>query len=463
MLSSDQTQFLSDFWKNIGLEVTIFAVTLACAFALRALTPQQEKGKRKHLRRQDSPLESKRADVAKGHERLHNDACTPLESGRSAAAVLDEAMACLQEWQGGNGQPASKVLSLYSELRSLLRRSQRSMQDATRASKHRPCDFYSGLVHLVIRAGKQHLLNMVIDDMIHQNVPRSVAFYESAMKQLATQKQFRQALSIYDRLVQDGLETSTITYSCLVRFAAQVGELSRAKEFFEKLASITTPSIRAYMTVLSVHNKRQDWSSAAATIHDMKSRGVAVDSLALNVALSTGVAADKVTEVQALLSQAEEMTPFVPDVVSYNTVVKAYSQRGNYVEACKVVDRMRKNGVKPNAITFNTVMDAAVRGGKPEEAWRKLQEMQDAGYKPDKFSCSIIVKALTKSGASLQEDHVDRALVLLEQNDRHFDMTLKMSLYNNTAEASSKANLAASLRKVKAQMRSKGVTSAPGL
>lgn len=335
------------------------------------------------------------------------------------------------------------------------------MPDATRAARHRPCDFYNGLVHLIIRTGKHHLLNMVIDDMVHQKVPRSLAFYESAMKQLATQKQFRQALSIYDRLAQDGLETSTITYSCLVRFAAEVGELGRAKEFFDKLASITTPSIRAYMTVLSVHNKRQDWSSAAATIHDMKSKGVPVDSLALNVALSTGVAADKVTEVQDLLSQAEEMNPFVPDVVSYNTVVKAYSQRGNYTEACKVVERMRKNGVKPNAITFNTVMDAAVRGGRPEEAWRKLEQMKDAGYKPDKFSCSILVKALTKSGSSLQEDTVDRALALLEQNDRNLEMTLKMSLYNNIAEASSKAGFAAALRKVKAQMCSKGVTSAP--
>jgi len=461
MLSPDQLQFLAEFWRSVGLEVIIFAVTLACAFALRALSPQQSKAKKQASRKKDFPVESTKADVARGPERLRDDAPAPSESGRSAAAVLDEAMDCLQEWQGGNGQPASRVLALYSELRGVIRRTQKCMQDATRASRHRPCDFYSGLVHLIIRTGKHHLLNMVIDDMIHQKVPRSLAFYESAMKQLATQKQFRQALSIYDRLAQDGLETSTITYSCLVRFAAEVGELGRAKEFFDKLASITTPSIRAYMTVLSVHNKRQDWSSAAATIHDMKSRGVPVDGLALNVALSTGVAADKVTEVQDLLSQAEEMTPFVPDVVSYNTVVKAYSQRGNYAEACKVVERMRKNGVKPNAITFNTVMDAAVRGGRPEEAWRKLEQMKDAGYKPDKFSCSILVKALTKSGSSLQEDAVDRALALLEQNDRNLDMTLKMSLYNNIAEASSKAGFAAALRKVKAQMCSKGVTSAP--
>lgn len=30
---------------------------------------------------------------------------------------------------------------------------------------------------------------------------------------------------VYDRLVEDGLETTAITYSCLIRFAAEAGSL----------------------------------------------------------------------------------------------------------------------------------------------------------------------------------------------------------------------------------------------
>ena len=79
-------------------------------------------------------------------------------------------------------------------------------------------------------------------------------------------------LGIYDRLVEDGLETTAVTCSCLIRFAAEarrpirhcadtpseVGDFNRAKEFFEclrdggwvdasarKLSSLTKPSIRA--------------------------------------------------------------------------------------------------------------------------------------------------------------------------------------------------------------------------
>lgn len=465
MISSENLQFLSELWRTVGLELIIFGVTLACALALRGVSSKQSLGSKQgslpRAKKKAAAFES--PQDARPHGLQRDSSTASPEPGRTAAGILDEAMECLSEWQGGSGRPASKVLALYSELRCALRGDNKAMQEATRDSRHRPADFYSGLVQLIIRTGKHNLLYMVIDDMIHQKVPRSLAFYESAMKQLATQKQFRQALNVYDRLVEDGLETTTITYSCLVRFAAEVGELGRAKEFFEKLSSLTTPSIRAYMTMLSVHNKRQDWPGAVATIHDMKCRGVQIDSLALNVALSTGVAADKVSEVRELLSEAEQTEPFVPDVVSYNTVVKAFSQRGDYAEACIMLERMRQNGVKPNAITFNTVMDAAVRSGKTEEAWGKLEEMQDAGYKPDKFSCSILVKALTKSSTLLEEAFVERALALLDRCDRCLDMTLKTTLYQNVAEATLKADLASSMLKVATQMRSKGIASAPGM
>merc|ERR1719284_1549013 len=112
------------------------------------------------------------------------------------------------------------------------------------------------------------------------------------MKLLAGKRQHPLALDVYDRLVADGHEPSAVTCSCLINFAAEVGDQDRAISFFEKLSSISTPSIRACMTVLRVHAKRQDWESSLATLRQMKRRGVDPDSLVLNFALATGVAAD---------------------------------------------------------------------------------------------------------------------------------------------------------------------------
>jgi len=448
MFSSQEMQLFSDLWKSVGMEITIFAVTLTCALCLRWLSPAPQ-GKKIAF--------SKKAPPGPPERRQHRN-----EMRRTPSDIFEDAMEGLLDWQSASGVPSTRILSLYSELRQTLRATGQTLSEVA-STKQRANDFYSSLVQLVIRTGKSNMLTLIMDDMADQGVSRTIQFYESVMKQLAVQKQFRAALGVYDKLVTDGLETSTVTYSCLVRFATEVGDLSRAKIFFEKLASLTTPSIRAYMTILSVHSKRQDWHSAVDVIHDMVDRGVPVDSLALNMALSTGVAADKVSEIQDLLAEAESMTPFVPDVVSYNTVIKAAAQRADYTDSLKLMQRMLRHNVQPNIITYNTVMDAAVRAGKPAEAWKKFEEMRKLRFHTDKFTCSILVKASARLICHEKEEAVDRILKLLDDFDHCLSFALKTNLYSNVAEAVAKADLQKEMLKVVAQMRSKGVNTAPVL
>ena len=98
------------------------------------------------------------------------------------------------------------------------------------------------------------------------------------MKQLAGLKQLRLALRIYDRLVAEGSRASAVSYSCLISFAAEVGEVSRAVGFFERLSELTTPSIRAYMTMLKIYSKMLNWPASLAILRDMQHRGVRVDT-----------------------------------------------------------------------------------------------------------------------------------------------------------------------------------------
>eukprot|EP00913_Durusdinium_trenchii_P009239 g8685.t1 len=264
------------------------------------------------------------------------------------------------------------VMQMYDNLLARLAEKDMDLPEVATMAKHTLVEVYSSLVYCVVRASRFNLVERLLDDMISKGVARPLHFYESTMKQLAGPA-YKFALSVYDRLAADGLEPSPVTLSCLINFAAEVGELRRAVSFFEILSSVSTPSIRAYMTVLRVHSLRQaggknqtmvsmfcyecvqDWPSAMSTINDMKCRGVAVDTLALNVALSTGVMADHLEAVEALASSV--------DIVSYNTLIKGYALRSNLAKAEQAFQSLLRRGLRPNAITFNTIMDAAVRSG----------------------------------------------------------------------------------------------------
>eukprot|EP00933_Yihiella_yeosuensis_P069671 TRINITY_DN7644_c1_g1_i1.p1 TRINITY_DN7644_c1_g1~~TRINITY_DN7644_c1_g1_i1.p1 ORF type:complete len:495 (-),score=109.83 TRINITY_DN7644_c1_g1_i1:176-1660(-) len=473
VLSSSQTEMAVEVLNSLGFELIIFGVTLLCAFVLRVVFPKAEtalKGKGKDFEcKAASPVPTEKAPQKVRKAKLPEDDKQNSEQFCSkdgaTTSLFCETMHGIKDWQNGNVRAANRTVALYLELRRTLKENGQKMCELY-GIKHRPVDLYSGIIQIVIRSGKHQQVEAVLEDMTAQGVARTISFYESVMKQLAGQKLFRLALRVYDLLQADGLETSAVTYSCLVRFAAEVGDYRQAVEYFDRLSALTTPSIRAYMTILGVHSKRQDWNSTSATVKEMQARGIQLDTLTLNVALSTGVVADQVVAIEEMLRHAEKQKPFVPDVVSYNTLTKIYAQRAMGGEARSVLERMQEYGVKPNSITYNTVMDAEVRSGKTLEAWEHFQQLRTAGFTPDKFTCSILVKGVAKMtcyrqgvDASSTEAMVQKALDLLQEVDPKLDSNLRSNLYHSIAEAMVQAEQKQLLLKVIAQMRTCGVST----
>lgn len=463
---------LVSLWRTLNVELVIFGVTLIFAFVFRGVSSKLVAGKPaksskfgkgskdgSSLACEDlsTTLKPRRAPAAAPRARpggadqqcpkAGGQAVTPLRH-KHFAQIVDEVVDGMREQPGMRF--AARALDLYSELREQLQHEGRRLPEAARGAKHGPLDFYSTLVQCVVRAGQCHMVEDIMDDMVQQGISRPLLFYESTMKQLAGQKHYHLALAVYDRLAADGLEPSAVTCSCLISFAAEIGELQRAVGFFRKLSSLTTPSIRAYMTVLRVYGRRQDWASSLATLRDMQRRNVHVDSLALNVVLATGVSADQLTGVEALLAEADSYNPPITDVVSYNTVAKCYAQHNDYDGAKAVILRIRRRGLRPNAITFNSVMDAAVRSRRTAEAWDLLKEMRSAGLRPDKYTCSILIKGLSCHPTPGQ---VQSALDLLREVDGALDKTLRTTLFHAVVEAASQAGDSAMLKHVFTQTR----------
>jgi len=468
------TSILQEVWNTVGNELAIFAATLVFALLFRtfgnstATTGKMggKSGKMAQFGAAPAPTKVPAAvpesQVEASARRAPRAAASPPAIGgmsstsvRDAAAILDEIVSSMREQ--GNLRAASRALQLYHEdLRAMLKKSEgMGLQEVARRSRNSPLDLFTTLVHCAVRSGRYHLVEPLMSDMVEHGVQRPLAFYESTMKQLAGQKQHHLALTVFDRLDADGLKPSAVTCSCLVGFAAEVGELQRAVEFFENLSAITTPSIRAYMTVLRVHSKRQDFEASVKTLRDMDKRGVCLDSLALNVVLATGIAADRIEAVAELVAETTKRSPRVADVVSYNTLIKGYAQRSNAAGAVRAVEQMKASRISPNAITYNTAMDAAIRNAEVDLAWKFATDMRQNGLRPDKFTCSILVKGLAREANAKQ---VSDALVMLQDISGFCDNTLRSTLFHAVLEAAARAAPGTSLvARVFAEMRTQRV------
>jgi pentatricopeptide repeat protein len=286
----------------------------------------------------------------------------------------------------------------------------KKLPEFAKSSRNTVQDFYNGLVQCAIRQGKPGLVDSLIADMRIKNASRTREFYESAMKMLAGKRFYREALQVYAQMQVDGIDPSPVTYSCLVNFAVEVGEVDLAVTFFEKLSTLQTPSIRAYMTILRAFSKRQDTSNSIKILKDMQTRNIELDSLVVNIVLGTLVNAGELDQAETLIHDMLSNDKPTVDVVSYNTLIKGYAQKGEMTKALSCLEKMSASGLKPNIITFNTAMDSAVRCKKPGEAWRLLNHMRTAALVPDKYTCSILVKGLHDDATT---ERVQECLALL--------------------------------------------------
>jgi pentatricopeptide repeat protein len=486
---------VSSALQSVGMELLIFVVTVIVALVFRRLNVSVKRNIAAKVSKNtdwDYPAKAAETQVQKRqsahqHQYQQNQNQQPLKQATSEWGELqrvvqgfaeagsrprspqttvhkeelirmfNEIIECMRDQPGLKS--ANRAVDIYADLRRALRSdSSLRMLDLVRCTRYSALDLYTTVVHCAIRTTQVHLVDCIVADMTQEGIARPIMFYESAMKQLAKQKHYHLALGMYDRMVADGLEPSGVTLSCLINFAAELGELNRAIAFFEQLCRITTPSIRACMTVLRVHSKRHDWQAAVSTLNVMKSRGVPIDSIVLNVVLSTGVGADKIDAVEEVLSEYEDTA----DIVSFNTAIKGYAYRNDTDSARSVVVRLRKRGLRPNAITFNTVMDAAVRSARYEDAWQLLGEMREARIAPDKFTCSILIKGLVKSGVDsgsiVFAQHVRVALELVQEVGPTCDVVLAESLHHSVLEAAVRIPDSTLVMQALAQMRSSSIT-----
>lgn len=364
----------------------------------------------------------------------------------AVAALIDDTVNCAAKI------PPKKVLAVYHDAKQ--RGALLLMEEAARLSKYSPLQCFCALLQCAGRGSPPQAIEELLDDMCIAGVYRPLAVYESAMKLLAAKKCYREALAVYDKLDADGLRPSAVTLSCLIRFAVELQELDRALIFFESLSEITTPSIRACMTVLGVHGKRKDWPSSRSFLGRMHRMGITVDAFALNIALATGVACGKMQEVEEVLEEVD-IAPVV-DSVSYNTLLKGYA-RGNQADrAMAVLARMRERGVEPNLISYNTAIDAAVRSGEVGNAWQIYEDLRGAGLHPDKCTCSTLVKGLQVSTPTAEQ--LCALLDLFELVAQQSGATLRNSLLGSVLEATTNLGQEKPLMRTLSQIEAHDVT-----
>merc|ERR1719353_1989394 len=432
------TSMAAELLQSVGIELSLFVLSLFFAFVFHGYP----------FRRADNLGTQQVASKNRSLDKKEDDvSAQPVAPTSALGQKINRMTSCAG---CRDAAAAAEAIKIFEKLKATS--DHQSIKDLMACGKHRPAAVFNLLVQCAGRIGRPELVEILLDDMTQWGIERSLEFYECTMKMLASKKRYKEAMSVCSRLELDGLVPSPATLSCLISFAVEVGEPDRAISFYQRLAANSMPSIRAYMTILRVHSRRQDWSKSLAVIRDMQSRQAPIDSVVLNIVLATGVAAGELQSTQELLHEFSKSNG--ADVISFNTLIGGFAQKKDVENALRLLEDMRHAGVRPNAITFNTAMDAAVRSSRVADAWCVLSQMRDAGLAPDKFTCTTLMKGI-QMGAKPEQLMI--ILDLLRNVTADCDSTLCGTLFRNVIEATAQLKDPALTERAVQQMREQHV------
>merc|ERR1719267_52603 len=181
--------------------------------------------------------------------------------------------------------------------------------------------------------------------------------------------------------------------------------------------------ISKHVAMMRARSKENDLEGAMQVFRKLQSSGVQLTALAYNALLDACVQCGK---VNVALQHFKEMKDLgLVDVVSYNTLLKAYLKQGQIAKARKLLTEMAESNIEANQVTYNEMLNALVTVKDRQEMWALVREMNSMGMRPNSVTCSIILKSLTAHSAP---DDVRQAMALIDNLQEDMDEVLFASV-----------------------------------
>lgn len=176
--------------------------------------------------------------------------------------------------------------------------------------------------------------------------------------------------------------------------------------------------------------------------------GVEMNAVIYNTVLDACVECRNLEAAESWMGVIKEKG-FV-DVVSYNTMIKAYLQIEDFAKAKSLVSEMKVGGLQPNRVTFNELVNGLVSKDagnvlRRSEIWALIREMTEAGVGPNQVTCSILLKNLN---ASSKEEDIMATMELMEAVEEPMDEVLLSSVVEACVRIGKPELLLAKLKKV---------------
>ncbi|KAL5579195.1 hypothetical protein UlMin_011637 [Ulmus minor] len=226
--------------------------------------------------------------------------------------------------------------------------------------------------------------------------------------------------------------TKTGIYNDTVRRLASAKQYKWIEEILEDQKKYIENSKEGFaVRLISLYGKSGMFENAQKVFDELPQRNCQRTVLSFNALLAACVNSKKFDMIDGFFRELPETLSIEPDLVSYNTLLKAFCEMGSFDSAITLLDGLEKKGLEPDLISFNTLFHGLYGNGQfsdGEKIWRLMEkknvvpeirtynakllglasekrtreavdlieEMRGKGIEPDVFSYNLVIESFIK-------------------------------------------------------------------
>ncbi|KAJ0237112.1 Pentatricopeptide repeat-containing protein [Hirschfeldia incana] len=192
------------------------------------------------------------------------------------------------------------------------------------------------------------------------------------MRRFAGAGQWEEAVNVFDKLNEFGLEKNTESMNLLLDTLCKEKRAEQARAVLLELKAHIKPNANTFNIFIHGWCKANRVEEALWTIQEMKGYG------------------------------------FRPCVISYTTIIRCYCLQSNFIKVYEMLSEMEANGCPPNSVTYTTIMSCLNAQKEYEESLRVATRMKRSGCVADTLFYNCLIHTLARAGRVEEAERVFR-------------------------------------------------------
>ncbi|KAE8807105.1 Pentatricopeptide repeat-containing protein [Hordeum vulgare] len=263
---------------------------------------------------------------------------------------------------------------------------------------------YSVIVRMYNKAGRPEDACSVLEDMEKQKeiVPDKYLFLDM-LRTYQKCGMLEKLTDTYYRILKSEVEWDEAMYNCIINCcgpAIPVDELSRIFDEMIQLGHLA--STVTLNVLLDIYGKAGLFNRAEKVFSMARKQGLA-DTISYNTIIAAYAQSGNFRSMNYFVQKMQD-AGFPVSLEAYNCMLNAYGKSGQLEKFSAVLQKMRRARCDFDHYTYNIMMNIYGRKGWIEGVAYVLSELKSRGVEPDLYSYNTLIKAYGVAG--MPEDAV---------------------------------------------------------